>query len=165
MEIQYLNYLLDNAKIIQGKYYETLEVLKIETLENEINKSFPKAYKEFLYLTGGRPKIYDSGIDGGFTFTLERQQYTKELLAENGFTFKQDIWVIAELDGGEQFDFFIFNDPTAEDPENPPVYFFDANYFDDGVNASEKNISRSFETFSEYVEGNASVRMEEKGYL
>lgn len=165
MIIEHLTFFEENLeKINGGKYVIPFEENIMDKLDS-FGKVFPKAYQEFMYLTIGNPHIHDSGINDDIDYALERQQYTKELLAENGFKFTEDIWVIADLDGGEQFDFFIFNDPTAEDPENPPVYFFDANYFDDEVNASKKNISRSFESFSDYVEGNASVRMEEKGFL
>ena len=164
MIIQYLTYYEKNLEKIEGKYVIPFDENIMDVLQNT-GKTFPKAYQEFMYLAIGRPRIFDSGINSDINYALERQQYTKELLAENGFTFKEDIWVIAELDGGEQFDFFIFNDPTAEDPENPPVYFFDANYFDDGVPASKKNIHKTDDTFSDYVDSYAKVKMEEKGFL
>ncbi|NAS30947.1 hypothetical protein GTQ40_08205 [Flavobacteriaceae bacterium R38] len=162
MEIQYLKFYEKNLEKIEGKYIipfvENIEA----SVENKIGRTFPKAYKEFMYLAIGKPRIYDSGISSSLEYGIERQETVKNLLADNGFKFSRDFWVIAELDGGEQFDFFYFDDPDAEDPENPPVYFFDNEYIDE-ENASTKNIHKSFDSFDKYVNGNAKVRIEEKG--
>ncbi len=63
----------------------------------------------------------------------------------------ENFWVIADLDGGEQFDFFYFNDPDAEDPENPPVYASYPAYIED--NEPEYPIKKKLaNTFQEYIE-------------
>ena len=57
---------------------------------------------------------------------------------------------ICDLDGGEQFHFFYFNDPDpdAEDPENPPVYASYPVYLEDGYPLKEKIA----DSFSDYIE-------------
>jgi hypothetical protein len=164
MNIEYLTFYKENLEKINGGKYvipfneDIMDELVI------IGYTFPKAYQEFMYLSIGKPRIFDSGINCSIRYAIVRQKKIKEFLKkEYNFSIDKDFWIIAELDL-EQFDFFYINDPDAEDKENPPVYFFKGYEIEDGEEASEANISLSYDTFSEYVKGNASVRMEEKGF-
>ena len=56
--------------------------------------------------------------------------------------------MIADLDGGEQFHFFYFNDPDAEDPQNPPVYGSYIGY----PLGNKHTITKLANTFQEYIE-------------
>jgi len=59
--------------------------------------------------------------------------------------------VIADLDGGGQFDFFYFNDPDAEDPENPPVYASYPDYIEDNIDylPLKKKLANTFQEYKE----------------
>ncbi|WP_196885407.1 SMI1/KNR4 family protein [Aureivirga sp. CE67] len=148
MNIQYLKYYQENLEKINGGKYVVPFKENLETeIEIQIGYTFPLAYKEFIYLSIGQPMIWDSGINGWISegAGLRRQKYVRENLLEY-FNFKLDnsYWVIADLDGGEQFYAFKFNDPQAEDPENPPVYYMDAD---------EKKFHLIFKTFSDFIVG------------
>ena len=86
-----------------------------------------------------------------FQSTKERQDYTKEVLKDYGVSIGENFWVIADLDGGGQFDFFYFNDPDAEDPENPPVYASYPDLIED--NDPDFPLKKKLaNTFQEYIE-------------
>lgn len=145
--VKYLELMKEND-VINGERNEPVKEEDINALELKIGKSFPKAYKEFLSL-GGEFANMISSINHSFTYALERQVYTKNFIKKEKLEIEGgDYWVICELDGGESFHFFYFNDPDAEDPENPPVYGSYPAFLDEGYSLKEKLA----DSFSEYIE-------------
>ena len=71
---------------------------------------------------------------------------------------------ICELHSGYQFDFFYFNDPDAEDPENPPVYYFNGSDLELGDIASYDHIQKVSDTLEEYITDHAKAKIIEKSY-
>lgn len=141
-------YLLKKHPILNGYTNEGVAMEDILKYQNEYNIIFPNAYREFLQLAGNRCNLLMS-MNHFFQFAIERQEYTKETLKEEGYSIGEDFWVIADLDGGEQFHFFYFNDPDAEDPENPPVYGSFTGYPAGTEHAKVKLAN----TLQEYIEG------------
>ncbi len=151
MNIEYLTLMEEYPKLL-GIGNVGVKTKDIEDYENKNNISFPKVYKEFLFLAGSQTNLL-SGINGaGFPdYKYEQQKYTRETLKDYRVSIGENFWVIADLDGGEQFDFFYFNDPDAEDPENPPVYASYPAYIED--NEPEYPIKKKLaNTFQEYIE-------------
>lgn len=149
MNIEYLN-LINEYPILQGSGNVGVGMDIIEKYENENGIVFPKVYKEFLFLAGKQSNILITQ-NHSFLSTKERQDYTKETLKDYGVSIGENFWVIADLDGGGQFDFFYFNDPDAEDPENPPVYASYPDYIEDNIDylPLKKKLA---DTFQEYIE-------------
>ena len=129
MEIQYLK-LMQSTEVVRGEKNEPVKEEDIVALEAKIEKKFPKAYREFLFLGGDSPNMmgnvnigfYDPGAGDMFGMEVIQENVNKTLIREDLTIEGGEIWAICDLDGGEQFHFFYFNDPDAEDPENPPVY-------------------------------------------
>lgn len=146
MEITYLN-LMKNTPVINNKtnYGKTEE--EIENFQLNFSINFPKSYLEFLFIGGDycNLSIPNSQLD----FMDETQEAIKTKLSNEKLELEGgDFWVVSELDGGESFHFFYFNDPDAEDPENPPVYGSYPAFLDEGYSLKEKLA----DSFSEYIE-------------
>ncbi|WP_452602936.1 SMI1/KNR4 family protein [Pontimicrobium sp. MEBiC06410] len=98
--------------------------------------------QEFLFLAGGYCNIDISSLD----YDKESQNNVKKTLEKANLKIEgREFWVISELDGGEQFDFFHFNDP-----ENPPVYVSHPAYLDEGGDLKRK-IANSFSEFIDNI--------------
>ena len=155
MNIEYLQ-LMDSTKRIFGEENEPVKENDITCLEQKLTKTFPKAYREFLFLGGDGANMM-GGLNFGFyqgdTYAgdvmVEMQNYVKAFLKEEKLVIEGgEFWVIGDLDGGESFHFFYFNDPDAVDPENPPVYASYPAYLEDGYPLKEKIA----DSFSQYIE-------------
>jgi hypothetical protein len=146
MNINYLN-LMKNTPEIFGSKNRGISEQEILDFEEKHNITFPKSYKEFLFLAGGYCNIDISSLD----YDKEIQNNVKKTLKKANLKIEGgEFWVISELDGGEQFDFFHFNDPDAEDPENPPVYVSHPAYLDEGGDLKRK-IANSFSEFIDNI--------------
>lgn len=126
MIIEYLE-LMDSTKRIFGEENEPVKENDIINFGQKINETFPKAYKEFLFLGGDGANMMGN-VNYGFYNPYGEDKVYMELIQERVHNFLEkekleieggEYWVICELDGGEQFDFFYFNDPDAEEPETP----------------------------------------------
>ncbi|WP_452602933.1 SMI1/KNR4 family protein [Pontimicrobium sp. MEBiC06410] len=148
MNIEYLQ-LMKNTPNVFNITNEGVSEEDILKFEEDYQVMFPKAYKEFLYLAG---KYCNLGIDNcQLDYNLESQNNVKKTLKKANLKIEGgEFWVISELDGGEQFDFFHFNDPDAEDPENPPVYASHPAYLDEGGDLKRK-IANSFSEFIDNI--------------
>lgn len=91
------------------------EIAKLE-FDYRLNKPFPIAYREFLFLAGKHSNLED--IDTGLGYDW-MQRKAKEMLAEYGQVIERPFWVTDQLDGCEQFGFFYLD----EDIEDPKVYY------------------------------------------
>ena len=149
MMIQYLT-LMQEHPILRNRDNVGVPLSVIEAYEKRYQVKFPLAYKEFLYLAGDSSNLLDGINGGGFPEYKTRQQlYTKKLLKEEGLQIAGgDFWVTTDLDGGEQFHFFYFNDPDAEDPENPPMYGSYPGILDEDYPLKKKLAN----SFSEWIE-------------
>lgn len=117
-----------------------------------------------MYLSIGRPRIHDSGINSDIYYALERQHLVRDYIKdEYNYDLPNDIWIIAELNL-EQLYFFYFNDENADNIENPPVYFFIVTNLNEGEKASEDNIHLSDNSLSDYVDSYAKPTMLRNGY-
>jgi len=154
MNITYLQLMQQTPKL-QNTTNRSVKEEDINLLQNKIEKVFPLAYIEFLFLGGSNANMIN--VDHGFYNPNGGNKRYIELIQERVHKFLEkekleieggEYWVICELDGGEQFDFFYFNDPDAEDPENPPVYASYPAYVDEDE-PLKKKIANSF---SEYIE-------------
>ena len=67
-----------------------------------------------MYLSIGDPSIYDSGINADLEYSMQYQNLVKRTIKKHNFSIDRDFWVICE-NSGQQFDFFYFDDPDAED--------------------------------------------------
>lgn len=91
--------------------------IDISLLEEKLNLSFPKAYKEFLFIAGNRDGIlgdWNRGFDN-----LEGIQEEAEESFNNVGLGLRNFFAFAEY-GGDQFLFFFLNEG-----DNPPVYAYD----------------------------------------
>ncbi|WP_397364144.1 SMI1/KNR4 family protein [Olleya sp. R77988] len=146
MNINYLN-LMKNTPEIFGSKNRGISEQEISQFQEKYSIAFPKSYQEFLFLAGGYCNINVSSLD----YDYESQNNVKNTLEKNNLKIEGgEFWVISELDGGEQFHFFYFNDPDAEDPENPPVYVSHPAYLDEGGDLKRK-IANSFSEFIDNI--------------
>ncbi|WP_452602934.1 SMI1/KNR4 family protein [Pontimicrobium sp. MEBiC06410] len=148
MNIQYLQLMKDTQKIFERTNIG-VDIQEIEQFQNQQNVLFPKAYQEFLILGGKRCNL---GLSNTMLdYDLESQNNVKRILKNNNLKIEGgEFWVISELDGGEQFHFFYFNDSEAEDPENPPVYVSHPAYLDEEGDLKRK-IANSFSEFIDEI--------------
>jgi hypothetical protein len=113
-DIIYMNGLSDwKIKYNRGLPLEESEILLIES---KYNISFPKAYKEFLELSG----VYCVPIKVGkyqFEYMEEYQKRAKELLKQYNVShlIQKDFWVIGDTDLSFYYIHF-------DEGDNPPVY-------------------------------------------
>ena len=149
MTIKYLT-LLEKTPVLRGRKNVGVPLSVIEAYEKRYKVRFPEAYREYLFLAGYRSSILVGVNGGGFPEYKTRQQLNvKKLLKEEGLQIPGgDFWITTDLDGGEQFDFFYFNDPDAEDPENPPIYGSYPGYLDEGYPLKKKHYDR----FSDWID-------------
>ncbi|MBL7725400.1 MAG: SMI1/KNR4 family protein [Chitinophagaceae bacterium] len=109
---------------IDGKEDLGMTEAEISTMENRSGKTFPAAYKEFLFLGGkGANMIADLNhqvlsYQDGEEYWKERQESGPENMKEEDVTVEKDIWVFADL-GPEQFDFFYL-----DEGDDSKVYYY-----------------------------------------
>ena len=148
MNIEYLQLMKQTPRLKEWTNRGVKEE-DIYAFEEKMDKKFPKAYREFLFLGGDGANMITA--DHGFynprdedLFYMERiQLWVRNTLKEVNVNIEGgEFWAICHLDGGESFDFFYFNDTDAEDPENSPVYYFNGEDLEDGEKASFDNIKR-----------------------
>ena len=160
MEIRYLKFYEENLeKINGGKYVVPFREDIMDELK-ESGKIYPKAYQELMYLSIGNPRIYDSGINNDIFYAQDYQKAVERVLKRHNFSMDHDFWVICELHSGQQFDFFYFDDPDAEDKDNPPVYYFDGSDLEPNETASYNNVKKVANTLEEYITSYAKAKME-----
>jgi hypothetical protein len=147
VEIKYLKKMESNP-VIAGKTNRKLSIEKIEEIEGGINKSFPLAYREFLFLGGNGANMIADMDNGCF---IDQEPYWKEMrerclesMAEEKVDPKGDIWIFAAL-GSEQCHFFYF-----DGEEDPQIYFYCA-FFDNEDGTEYAGIQPMKYTFSEYI--------------
>lgn len=135
MEIKYLKN-LNRARRINSRKNVGLSQAEISDLESDAPGSFPKAYKELLFIAGKSSGLFLDGWNFGTWDVPEennikdQQELAAEILSEEQFVMS-DYWVIADLDSCEQFYFFQFNNTTGDD-EDPPVFICDVGYWEPG---------------------------------
>ena len=125
----------------------------IEALEAKIDKTFPIAYREFLFLGGVRANML-ADMDKGFYrretgspyYIEEQQQLASEQLQEMSYKIEKPFWVIADLDSCEQFHYFHF-----DEGDNPPVYFY-CSYMPQSDNTDKPAHEKIANSFSEYID-------------
>jgi len=146
MNIIYLNKMLEYPKVDDVVNAGVSEE-EINEVEKKIGFSFGKVYREFLLIAGLQSNLL-SYQNHSLRYAIERQNRVKSFLKEEKLSIEGGkLWVICDLDGGEQFDFFYFNDPDAEDVENPPVYASYPGYLEEGAKLKEKIA----DSFSQYI--------------
>lgn len=122
-----------------------VELAKIKELESKYNIAFPKAYKEFLKLSG----IYCAVILYGshrFEFSEENQTSAKRWLKEYKLEslIKKPFWVIATL-SGVAFWYFHF-----DEGDNPPIYRLDCENYEEYPD--EYSFGKVANSFQEWIE-------------
>lgn len=155
MEITYLN-LMQQTPRIGAEQNAGVDEATITELEKRAGVSLPQAYREFLFI-GGREANMLGDMDGGFYKREPNRPYyidEQQLLAANelkavGYTqIDKPFWVIADLDGCEQFHFFFLNEG-----DNPPVYMY-CSYMpqhDDNERPQHIKIHHSFTDYIEHL--------------
>ena len=151
MEITYLKKMQKTPRIGDKENRGATEEM-INGLEAKLNVAFPISYREFLFLGGRRNNFL--GMDGGFYKTKEdepyyieeQQQLAAAQLSEMGYKIEKPFWVIADLDGCEQFHYFHF-----DEGDNPPVYFY-CSYMPQDDDTDKPEHEKIANSFSEYVE-------------
>ncbi|WP_300687702.1 SMI1/KNR4 family protein [Chryseobacterium sp.] len=156
MSLQYFKEL--NEYLIKNKWNNSnVSLASINQLEIKINKEFPKAYKEFLELTGKHfYPIHNSntGLGGTFDFLESANENAKEQLKDYGLQniIKRDFWTVAESDGSIYIHYIFF-----DEGDNPPVYGLDMEgYTDDSMDSKEfhRKIANSF---TEYIQNSINT--------
>jgi len=129
MELEYMEMINEFPKLMnRTNVGVSLEEIESFELENEL--IFPKAYREFLLLSGEKSNVL-LWVDHSFSSSLERQANGAKRLKEEDRNIGENYWIICDMDGGGQFHFFYLNDPDADDLENPPVYASHPDYASD----------------------------------
>lgn len=123
MKINYLTTVKSN-KLIDGHLNKKATISEIDELEQRVGKSFPKAYREFLYLCGkGSSMLAD--LQHEIDVIEEIQEWAQEALEEVDYSISKPFWVIGEFGGAEQFIFFYWSDSS----DDPKVYLCDRPYW------------------------------------
>lgn len=151
MDVEYMKKMQKNPRIL-GRQNEGATEEMIAELEAKLNVSFPVSYREFLLL-GGQDNNF-LGMDGGFYkskedeiyYIEEQQQLAAAQLSEMGYKIDKPFWVIADLDGCEQFHFFHF-----DEGDNPPVYFY-CSYMPQPDNSDKPEHRKISNSFTKYVD-------------
>ncbi|SEW24212.1 SMI1-KNR4 cell-wall [Chryseobacterium wanjuense] len=150
MNLQYFQNL--NDYLIKNKWQNSnVDPSLINGLELKIKKSFPKAYKEFLELTGMHfYPLHNSNtaLGGAFDFLESANADALEQLEDYGLKnlINKEFWVIAESDG--VYIHYIFFD----EGENPPVYGLDMEGYTDDNSDPKRYHKKIANSFTEYVE-------------
>lgn len=124
---------------------------QIKSIEEQIGKTFPKAYREFLLL-GGREANMIADMSPGLLshdyqvkYWEQNQRYAARTMHEAGFDLKKDFWAFAILDTGEQFHFFYF-----DEGDDPPVYWY-CSYHMNAQGNEYAGVVDLERTFSEHI--------------
>jgi len=146
MKIEYLNKLHLFLKTVSwNTSLISVSELEIDNLKDDFNiDTFPKAYTEFLYLTGNRfPPLK---LGHWFESLTEIQTQAKEKLKQFNLEhlIQKDFWVFAESDGSEAICYFHF-----DEGDNPPVYGLSMELYEDYPDRCFKKMA---DTFQEYIE-------------
>ena len=104
MELEYLKRLEEYYKNTPKVSKIGVSIENIENLEKELHLKFPKAYKEFLYLSGKRDNILGS-FERGFENLESIQELAKSRINLENLSLKQ-IWCFAEYNDADSFMFF-----------------------------------------------------------
>ena len=146
MEIQYLKKLVKNATI-DGRSIVGVSEKEIQEVEKKFNITFPKAYREFLFLAGkscGELPLYDTADLETLAADWHQEIMWEVLESTNAKKdIKHPFWMFAESNGCEQFAFFYL-----EDGEDPIVHTVDYGWEEYTV-----EIKSSKKTFSQYIDG------------
>ncbi|KAB8152437.1 hypothetical protein EZY14_013575 [Kordia sp. TARA_039_SRF] len=147
MQIKFMQkleeYLIENNM----KDSSGIPVSEIESFEQKLNIQFPKAYKEYLELTGdGFRPISVSGLSIELFYLEEYYELAKVNLKEYGLEhlITKDFWVIGEIYGSLYINFIYL-----DEGDNPPVYGLDMENYED---YPENFFRKIADSFSEYVE-------------
>lgn len=147
MEITYLKRMLDNPTIGTSENLGITEA-EIEAMQSKIGHTFPKAYREFLWLGGRHNNLGGMGmcvVNEKLNWPYAEQQMAHDELAAEGFSLARPYWVLADADGCEQFHFFYF-----DEGDDPPVYFYCSYLLGQG-DAERPGFEKLYDTFSDYV--------------
>ncbi|UIR55062.1 SMI1/KNR4 family protein [Sphingobacterium sp. SRCM116780] len=144
MQIEYLTKMKNTPKIGKREN-EGVSEEEISRLENKLNVTLPKAYKEFLLL-GGRYDNIINNFELDFDGLESMQKLAKEKVETENLDLK-NFWCFAEYGDFDSFMFFLLNDG-----ENPAVYSFIA---EKGL-LNDKNEPVSYlkfrNSFNEYID-------------
>ncbi len=159
MEIQFLQKLKQNPKIGVREIKGVLES-EIFEVENKLNISFPKSYKEFLFLAGescGALQILDT-TDLKTISSDWHKEIQKEELESTRTEFDGPFWLFAESNGCEVFHFFYLEDGI----DDPVVFSVDYDIYDD----NKRIIKTSDKKFSVFIENKikSAIRIDKQGY-
>lgn len=148
MDIQYLK-IMKNNPLVGDEENEGITKQQITEMEAFANHKFPDAYREFLYMGGHNNNVTQFSDSSGYLFYQKLRKSVDLVLQEDDFKIERDFWVIAALDGGQQFDFFFY-----DEGENPPIYYY-CSYlgeFDDNISGEGPGIKKISDFFTKYVE-------------
>jgi len=103
---------------------EQLEVSKEEVvkLEETLKINFPKAYYEFLILSG--EQFCPIKMGHRFITAVDRNQNAHTNIQKYGVDLGRDIWVVAETGASMYLSFFYL-----DEGDNPPMYRLDLYHF------------------------------------
>lgn len=157
MEIKYLQFLY-SFKEIEGEKNVPASIEEIEALEARVGRTFPKSYREFLYLCGNGSSML-AEVQHEIEIIEEIQEWAYEVSEEFNFSFPNDFWVIAEYQGCDQFYFFEWSNDN-----DPIVYYCDRGFWGTDVPPKGHEYIQSTElSFSQFIKNRAENR-KETGY-
>lgn len=144
--MEYLQ-LLENNLTWGNKKCEGVSVSDIDALEVKVDKTFPKAYREFLELAGEYFPYLHAG-DASFSLLEEIQEWLKEETLEYKQNLEKECWAFQVYDA-EQFYLFYL-----DEGDNPAVYYYCPYLIDypGGV-----TIEKRYDTFSDWVNKNIEL--------
>ncbi|WP_298426872.1 SMI1/KNR4 family protein [uncultured Kordia sp.] len=136
---------MNNLQLWKEKYKRGrgLEIDKISGIQSKYSINYPKAYKEFLFVSGDFCRAIPQSFD--FDYEEERQQQAQKLLKEFKLShlIKKPFWVIAT----DANTFYYFH---LDEGDNPPVYRLDCEYYEEYPDKySFGKIAESFQAWIE----------------
>lgn len=145
MEIIYLKTLAAFSGIGEQQR-EGLTLDEIDELEKQVSIAMPQTYREFLSLAGKDDGglVTMPGTSGYSIFDEGVQDLLKGRIASGYVTIDKPFWAFEEMDGFEQFRFFLLDGNP-----NPNVYSVQYDIYD----YSKSVIVDEKMTFSTYIEG------------